>query len=480
MAEDLARHDAVVSTCIQSAGGVVFTTAGDSFAAAFIDPTKAIEAAVNVQRSLASEAWLAGGIAVRCSINTGTAEERAGDYFGPTLNRTTRLLALGHGGQILVAAATRLLVEGEFIDLGEHRLKDVGGVTHVYQVVGFGLQEGFPPLRSLDVQPNNLPTSLSSFVGRTEEMPVVVELIATNRLTTITGAGGAGKTRLALEVAHDQVGRYPDGVWFVALGGLEEPGLIAGEVLESLRLSAPSDRMPEHSLIDQLSDRNLLVVLDDCERMVEAIASLVHKALVSAPALRILATSREALQVEGEGVWPLPALKAKGSAATSDAVKLFMERLPAGIEPASLDLELVKAVCERLDGLPLAIELAAARLQSLSLNDLEQRLDDRFRLLTGGTRSSLPHHRTLLATVEWSYDLLEDDSQRAYRMLSVLPGELHAAGSRSDSRGGRCASTRHDREPNGPVAALCRATRRIDRLSNAGDRASAWTWASAR
>ena len=430
MSADLARHDAIVRHAIQRDGGVVFSTAGDAFAAAFADPLSALRCAVDVQRSLAQVVWTTEGIRVRMALHSGSAEERDGDFFGVALNRTARLLASGHGGQILVSAACHELVVEDaeregigFVGLGRHRLKDLERPEQIFQIVSESLASTFPPLSSVEAHPNNLPSLFSSFIGREAELQRIEEALAQSRMVTVTGPGGVGKSRTALELAARQLDRFVDGVWFVELAPITDPLLLCGEVLRQLKLSNPISKDAVQALVDGLEDRSMLVILDNSEHVVAHVAWLVRTLLEAAPEVRVLCTSRQPLGLTGEVVSPLPPMSVGDGTERpldAEAVRLFVDRAPSPSRIGNDDLVAVQRICRRLDGLPLAIELATARLQSMSLEDLDRRLDDRFRVLRSRDPTARPHHRTLSATVDWSYELLDEAGQEAYRRLSVF------------------------------------------------------------
>jgi len=314
MGEALARHDAILRAAIEGAGGHVFKTIGDAFDAVFPTAVDAAAAAVAIQRTLAAEPWaVPGGLRVRVALHTGTAEERDHDYFGPALNRVARLLTAGHGGQILLSEAARLLIEDALPqgvalrDLGQHRLRDLASPERIFQVVLEGLRAEFPPVRTLDVLPNNLPRQLSSFVGRTKELAEVKALLQRTALLTLTGSGGAGKTRLALQAAADLVEAFADGVWLVELTSLTDPTLVTQTT--AMTIGVREEHRPLiQTLVDYLKPRALLLVLDNCERLIASSAELVQTLLQECPQLRVLATSQEALGVRGETVYRVPSL----------------------------------------------------------------------------------------------------------------------------------------------------------------------------
>jgi len=440
----LEKHDEILRREIEAAGGYIFTTAGDAFAAAFVDPSIGLAAGVATQQALAAADW--GDletVAVRMALHTGVAHERGGDYFGPALNRAARILAAGHGGQILLSLGTEELVgdppgDCSLRDLGEHTLKDLGRPERIYQVVHPDLRDDFPDLLSLDAFPNNLPIQLTSFVGRDLELNDVVKRLHDNRLLTLTGVGGSGKTRLALQAAAESASDYPNGIWLVELAAIGDADLVPTAIGDALGLTRSQGGSGNSQLgaeatdiLDQitghLSHRTSLLVLDNCEHLITATAKVVQHLLQHCPNLSVIATSREGLGVPGEVLWQVPSLGAVGAGdpMESDAVRLFVERAQDANPRFDTDpdtLEWVRQVCERLDGMPLAIELAAARARVLDAKQIAERLDDRFRLLTGGSRTALPRHQTLEATVDWSYDLMSDTEKAVFQRLAAFRG----------------------------------------------------------
>jgi predicted ATPase/class 3 adenylate cyclase len=442
MANALVRHDELLRTAIERAGGFVFKTVGDAFCAAFSRPVDGLKAALAAQRAMAVEGWPEPVVLeVRMALHTGVCEERDGDYFGPTVNRVARLEAVAHGGQIVLSRAAAELVrdllpdEVVLMDLGEHRLKDLGRPERVFQVDAVGLETTFPPLRSLDNPElgNNLPAQLTSFIGRKRELREIRVLIDESRLVTLVGAGGVGKTRLALQIAAELVdlaGR--NGVWFADLAPLSDPELVAPTVASAIGVHEEPGHPVVETLVDTLQDRNVLIVLDNCEHMIVSSAQVAVSLLRSCPLIHIIVTSREPLNVSGERVYRVPSLTlpladhlGASEATSSEAVRLFIERAADHRPDISLDdtdAPMVASVCRRLDGIPLAIELAAARLRSMTLVEIDGRLDDRFRLLTAGGRTALPRHQTLRALIDWSYELLSETDQAVLARLWLFGG----------------------------------------------------------
>lgn len=437
----LERHDALMRDAIVQSGGVVFKTVGDAFCAAFATAPDALNAVLAAQVALRDEAWPENNVLrVRMALHTGTAQERDGDYFGPVLNRVARLLATGYGGQMLLSAsawelARDALPEGvSLLDLGLHRLKDLERPEQVFQVCHRDLPDTFPPLKSLDNSPNNLPQQLTSFIGREKELREVADHIATSRLVTLTGAGGCGKTRLALQSAPDLMETFKDGVWLVELAPLSDPALIVQRVATILRVKEEAGIPLEQPLFQFLQTQKLLLILDNCEHLLSASALLAAQILRACPDVHVLATSREMLGISGELTYRVPPLslpdpKAEGISAERlsqyEAVRLFIARailVKPDFTVSNANAPALASICHQLDGIPLAIELAAARVRTLSVEDIGQRLSNRFRLLTGGDRSALPRQQTLRALIDWSYDLLSDAEKTLLYGLSVFVG----------------------------------------------------------
>jgi predicted ATPase/class 3 adenylate cyclase len=439
MAAALRRHDTILRSAIEGADGYVFKTVGDAFCAAFDTPQVAVEVAVQAQLSLLEEPWPTSvPVRVRMGLHTGVCEERDNDYFGPTVNRAARLEAIAHGGQTVVSGTTAELagsaLDGgvRLRDLGQHRLRDLGRPEHVFQVEGPGLPASFPPLASLDNPelPNNLPGLLSVFIGRSAELAAVRSLLTESRLVTLTGAGGCGKTRLALQAAAELLDTAPDGVWLAELAPLTDGADIPAAIAAVLGLPSRD----EASLLTALREQDALLLLDNCEHLIGAVAKLSDRITRECRRVRILATSREPLGIGGERVYRVASLSLPEAdeGGPSEAVELFRDRARAqdpGFVIDAATSPLVASICRRLDGIPLAIELAAARLSSMSLSQVSTRLDQRFRLLTGGSRNAMPRQQTLQATVDWSFSLLNEPERATLRRLSVFAGgfELEAA-----------------------------------------------------
>ncbi len=419
MRSALAAHDATLRQAVSDAGGVVFKHTGDGLLAAFATAHSAVSAAVAAQRGLK--------LPVRMGLCTGEAELREGDYFGPPLNRAARAMAAAHGGQIVMTGSTAALLDmADLLDLGEHRLRGLSTPQRLFQANGTGLRVKFPPLNAATVGAGNLPTPANAILGRGAELDAVQALLADTRLLTLTGVGGVGKTRLALEIASRMGARFPDGVWCCELAAIGEPDALPHAVAAMLGVSQQAGRTLAESLIESLAGRQLLLVLDNCEHLLDAVAGLLNQALPRCARLKVLATSREGLAVGGERLFPVTPL-AVGE--DSPAVSLFVERARAvapSFDGASAP-EAVAEICRRLDGIPLAIELAAARVRALTPRQIRDRLNERFRLLGGGR--ALGRHQTLAAAVQWSYDLLSEAERIALHRLAVFAGgfELESA-----------------------------------------------------
>lgn len=436
----LLRHDAVLRTAVEGHSGHVFETVGDAFYAVFVRPADAVAAALKAQVDLAQEEWgELGTMQVRMGLNTGEVERRGRHYFGHTLYRCARIMATAYGGQVVLSSATSDLVRDALPDgaslrsLGTHRLKDLGEPEQIFQLVHPALRAEFPPLKSLSVLLNNLPTQVTSFVGREREKADVLALLSRSRLLTLTGMGGTGKTRLSLEVAAEALDGYPDGVWSVDLAPLADPALVPQAIASVLGVREQPGRPLSATLEDHLRPKRLLMLLDNCEHLIEACGRMADAILRTCPHVRILATSRQPLGIAGETTWRVPALSLPDPAAdataaavvAAEAVRLFVDRARASDPGFRLTDENARAVCDicqRVDGIPLALELAAARIRALSPADIASRLEQRFAILTGGSRAALPRQRTLRALVDWSYELLDPDERTLFDRLSVFAG----------------------------------------------------------
>jgi predicted ATPase/class 3 adenylate cyclase len=449
MRASLARHDALVRAAIDDHHGHVVKTMGDAFLAVFVRAPDAVVAALDAQRRLQAEPWgEIGPIRVRMAVHTGAAEERDGDYYGPPLNRAARLVSAGHGGQILLSQSTYELVRDTppdgvtFVDLGEHRLKDLIRPERVFQLVGAGLPTGFPPLRTLDARPNNLPLQTTALLGREREVADARDRLLQPevRLLTLTGPGGTGKTRLSLQVAaelidHPSAGSeqgFADGVFFVPLAPISDPALVPATIAQVLEIREIGRRPVLDTLNEYLRDRQMLLVLDNFEQLLSA-ATVVGELLAASRGLKILVTSRAPLELRGEHELPVPPLalpdptRLPSIEALSQyaAVALFIERATSirpGFSVTNENAPALAEICVRLDGLPLAIELAAARIRLLSPQAMLDRLDRRLSLLKGGARDLPARQQTLRGAIAWSYDLLDEGKQTLFRRLAIFVG----------------------------------------------------------
>lgn len=427
MARMLARHDALMRHAIESHSGRVFKTMGDAFCAVFSTCRDAIAATLQAQRTIRAESWgETGPIKVRMALHTGEADERGGDYFGQPVNRVARLLSAAHGEQVLVSQTTadvsrEALPTGSSLkDLGEHRLKDLVRAERIFQLLHPDLPVEFPAPRGLQSFPNNLPVQSTSFVGRAKELADVQRLLESTRLVTVKAMGGCGKTRLALQVGAEVLEQFSDGVWFVELAPITDGSLVVQAVATALGVKEEPSRPLQTTLLERLREGRRLLMLDNCEHLIESCAQLAAAIGKTCPSVKILATSREVLNVTGEAVYNLSPL-----ATESEAVSLFLERARAANNSFTLSEQnraAVLEICRQLDGIPLAIELAAARVRMLSPAEITTRLSDRFRLLTGGPRTSERRQQTLRALIDWSYVLLSEPEQALFRSLSVFAG----------------------------------------------------------
>jgi predicted ATPase/class 3 adenylate cyclase len=433
-------HHKLLREAIESNNGFVFQIIGDAFCAAFYRAGDALKAAYRAQRAMQSQAWGDIRIRVRMGIHTGEAEVQGNEYHGYlALSLVQRLMSAGYGGQVLVSGAAENLLRGQLPndltlrDLGRHNFKDVPQPVRVFQVVAPGLEAEFPPLRVVHSHPNNLPTQLTSFVGREKELAEIQKLLLNTHILTLIGPGGTGKTRLSIQAASALLDRFPDGLWLVELAPILDPLLIPRVTAMSMGLRDEPQRPVIDMLCDYLQEKNMLIILDNCEHLVDACARMADRILHVAPSVRILVSSREALGIGGEVTYRVPSLglpdlehlPSVESLSQYEAVKLFIDRAQAAIPVFSVTNENAPAVaqiCHRLDGIPLAIELAAAKIRILSVEKIARRLDDRFRLLTGGSRTALERHQTLRAAIDWSYNLLPTAEQVLFRRLSVFIG----------------------------------------------------------
>jgi len=430
----LAKHDSILKGAIESNHGQIIKTMGDGVHAVFTTALDAVSAAISAQKELVAMRPSANTqnysttnmeIKVRMGLHTGEAELRDGDYYGRALNRAARIMSIGHGGQVLVSEITgqvareHLPGDASLLDLGEHHLKGLLGAERIYQVTAPGLQNDFPPLNSIPAATNNLPAQLTTFIGRERELKEANEKLASAKLLTLIGPGGTGKTRLSLQIAAEQIANFKDGVWLVELAPISDPTFIAATIASVFDIREVQNIPLIQLVIDFLRAKELLLVLDNCEHLVESSAQMADQLLHVCPNLKIIASSREALGIDGETVYRVPSLK------DNEATRLFIERATKA-EPrfhiTDENASFVTQICSRLDGIPLAIELAAARVKLFTPEQIAQRLDDRFKLLTGGSRTALPRQQTLRALIDWSYTSLNTAEQRALRRLSVFSG----------------------------------------------------------
>jgi len=436
----LADHDRLLRNAFAQAGGYEVRTQGDAFFVVFHRARDAVAGAVEAQRAVIAHAWPHGeGLRVRMGLHTGEPEVTETDYLGLDVHRAARISQVAWGGQILISRTTADLVERDLPEgvtlrnLGRHRLKDLEQAEHLSQVLHHDLPSEFPPIRSVDTLSNNLPRKLSSFVGRGREMAEVKRLLSTTHLLTLVGTGGAGKTRLALQVAGEVLAAFPHGVWLVELGTVTDPALVPQTLASVLGVREEPGRPLQRILAAYLKSRQVLLILDSCEHLVSAVAELAEGLLEHAPQLHILCTSREALGIVGETAFRVPSLSVPDlrrlppldALTKSEAVRLFVDRatevLP-GFALSERNATAIVQICQRLDGIPLAIELAASRVKVLAIEQIASRLDDRFRFLAGGSRTALPRHQTLRAAMDWSYDLLAVPERAVLRRLSVFNG----------------------------------------------------------
>lgn len=453
----LARHHEILNQSIRAHNGYVFQIIGDAFCVTFHSASDALNAAREAQQLLHDEAWSPAPLKVRMGIHTGKADiQENGEYRGYlTMSYVQRLTSAAHGGQVLVSLATQELVrdglpEGVTLrDMGERRLKDIVRAERIYQLVIPNLPGDFPPLKTLDVYQHNLPAQMTSFIGRQTEMAEVKQALGAHRLVTLTGSGGAGKSRLSLQVGMECLPEFSDGVWLAELAPVTDPTLIPQTLLSIFNLRVDSQRDPLESLTDYLRSKTLLLLLDNCEHLIEACARIGEALLRACPKLRILASSREALGIDGEFAYRVPSLNAPNPADLPpldqlekvDSMRLFIERAATAKPGFTLTRDNAASlaqICFRLDGIPLAIELAASRVKVLSPEQIAARLDDRFRLLTGGSRTALPRQQTLRAMIDWSYSLLSEQEKTLFRRLAVFAGgwTLEAAEAVCSEEGG--------------------------------------------
>ena len=425
MAVALAAHDELIRSAVTRHGGVVFKHTGDGMCVVFSSAPEAAAAAIEVQSSV--------GLPVRMGLHTGEAESRDGDYFGPTLNRAARVMDAGHGGQVLVSSATAGLLAGlDLVDLGEHQLTGLETPERIFQI-GFA---GFPALRTPRPMVGNLPVELSTFVGRSHEVKSLVDELKGHRLVTLIGVGGTGKTRLAIETGVTVSDVFADGCWIVELATVTVNEAVPFAFAAGLGLTAPPDGDVVDHLVVRLRHKRCLVVVDNCEHVLAAAADAVERIVAGCPNVVVLATSREPLMVRGERLVPVPSLPLE------EAARLFLERARDEAPDLMMDDDQRRAVtelCQRLDGLPLALELAASRVRALTPVELVANLEERFRMLVGGRRSRMERHQTMRGTLDWSYDLCSEVEQAVFDRLSVFPASFDMSAARAVARGGGVA-----------------------------------------
>ena len=443
MKSALAKHDSILKETVESHRGQIVKTTGDGIHAVFATAIDGINAAITAQHKLNSLILNENVVSIhgadelrhystteaqlksRMGLHTGEAELREGDYFGQTLNRAARIMSAGHGGQILISdvvaqvAREHLSADVSLLDLGEHYLKGVVQAEKIYQIIAPNLQKEFPPLNSIPTATNNLPQQLTSFIGRERELKEACEKLTSSKLLTLIVPGGTGKTRLSIQIGTEGLANFKNGVWLIELAPISDPAYIIPAIASVFEIRAVQNIPLIQFVLDYLRAKEILLILDNCEHLVEASAGVANQLLHECPQLKIVASSREALGVDGETVYRVPSLK------DDEATRLFVER-GTKAEPrfrlTDENASFVAQICSRLDGIPLAIELAAARVKLLTPEQIAARLDDRFKLLTGGVRTALPRQQTLRALIDWSYQLLNATEQRALRGLSVFSG----------------------------------------------------------
>jgi len=459
MRRALARHDAMSREAVESNRGVVVKTTGDGVHAAFDDPLDAIAATLQLQRAIAdSRATNDLSLPIRCGVHAGAVERRDNDFYGGAVNRSARIMSAAHGGQVLVSHAVAILVADRLPsgvtlrDLGNVRLRDLAHPEQIFQLVHPELRRDFPALRSMEATPNNLSHQITSFVGREREFGEVKKMLRDARLVTLHGTGGLGKTRLSLQVAADVLDEYPDGVWFIELAPITDPRMVPQALASVLGVKEEAGHPMTEALVKFVKDRRLLLVLDNCEHLTSACAEIANVLLRAGAEIRILATSRESLRISGETLYALSPLVAPdegeqqtpAALARYEAVRLFVERATGAMPAFELNEKTGAAVadiCRRLDGIPLALELAAARVRALSVENIALRLNDRFRLLTSGDRTALPRQQTLRALIDWSHDLLTEPEQTMFRRLGVFVGGWTLEAAEAVCAGGEIGET---------------------------------------
>lgn len=437
---ELEKHHVILRNAIESNNGFIFEIIGDAFCASFTNPFDAVKAASDAQSGLSREKWDEVPIKVRMGIHTGPAEWNGKRYIGYiTLARTQRIMSAAYGRQILISNETYINVKDKiqneisFRDLGERRLKDLIQPMRIYQVISKELPSDFPPLKTLDARPNNLPVQLTNFLGREKDINEIKKLLSDSHLLTLVGPGGTGKTRLCLQVAADIIDDYENGVWFIDLAPLKDGTLLPQTIAQAIGIKEESQQELTKTLINYFKEKEILILLDNCEHIIESCSNLSGELLINCPKLKIMATSREMLRINGETVYYVTSLElpdmdsdnSMDSLTQFESVKFFIERalsVKPGFQVTNENAPAVAEICFKLDGIPLAIELAAARVKVLSVEQICERLNDRFKLLISGSRTSLPRQKTLKALIDWSYDLLTEKEKILWRRLSVFAG----------------------------------------------------------
>ena len=432
------RHHAILQSAMDAYNGYVFQIIGDAFCVAFHTASDGLNAAILAQRNLQCEDWGETPIKVRMGLHTGSAELNGTDYRGYlTMAKVQRVMSVAYGRQVLISNSSAELIHSELPagvtlrDLKEHRLKGLPDPEHLWQMVAPNIQSDFPPLSSLNEVPNNLPLQLTTFIGRQKEINQIKQQLERNRLVTLTGSGGVGKTRLSIQVASELLNEFPQGVFLVELAPITDPALVTQTVCAALDVTPQGNTSPMTVLTDYLHSKKLLLVVDNCEHLIDVCARLCDSLLHACPNLRIIASSREALGIDGENAYRVPSLslpEPKGNIQIikqAEAVQLFVERANTILPEyalTELNAPSIAQICQRLDGVALAIELAASRVKTLKVDQIAARLDNTFRLLTGGSRTALPRQQTLRGTIDWSYNLLSNEERTLLRRLSVFVG----------------------------------------------------------
>jgi predicted ATPase/class 3 adenylate cyclase len=438
MKSSLEKHDKLMRQTIESFSGYVFKTVGDAFCASFSNAGDAVSAAIECQKKLQSTDWGITPIKVRMGIHTGSADERNGDYFGQTLNRTARLMSVGHGCQILISKVTqelildKLAVEIELKNLGSRRLKDLDRSENIFQVNIKNLEKKFPPLRTLEIAVNNLPLQLTNFIGRGDEIEDIVKLLSNSRLLTLLGPGGVGKTRLSIHIATEYLDTIKDGIWFIDLSSITDSEFIFNKIAEALNIGAESSIPIEQNVINYLKKKTVLLILDNCEHLISSCSKAANNILIGCPEAKILATSREPLKILGETTFRVSSLGIPPSEVKEpeqldqyESARLFIDRslkINPSFSVTNQSAPALVQICIWLDGMPLALELAAARTRIFSLKEIAERLTNRFKLLKSNDQILMPRQKTLRSLIDWSYDLLSTEEQLLFAKLSIFSG----------------------------------------------------------